>query len=147
MNRLSVLLLGLAAAGAAQAQVVRPCDQLASALNIYEPWEENSRTFADGAIRVAELDTDGEPAGLSARLLFIAPGEPMEPTCAVIAQFENGHGWADIDIQAIDARYDPAQGLELAVPVTVIDENGAEAARAFSILYDSRDYSLRIVAP
>ena len=29
---------------------------------VMEPWEQNTRTFYNGQVRVAVVDTDGEPA-------------------------------------------------------------------------------------
>ena len=50
-------------ASASSAQTAFPCDWQARADAIVEPWEENSKTFANGAVRVALLDTI-EPAGM-----------------------------------------------------------------------------------
>ncbi len=56
------LFLALCLAAPVAAQTVGDCDTWqTSARNLAEPWEANSRTFANGDIRVALLDTI-EPA-------------------------------------------------------------------------------------
>ena len=56
-----VLLLVLASAAHASAQSVEDCDWRASAQALIEPWEDNTRTFANGDVRLAVTDTI-EPA-------------------------------------------------------------------------------------
>lgn len=104
----------------APAQVVADCDWIASPANIAEPWDQNSRTYANGAIRVALLDTGGEPVCCSAHLLILAPSggqdEPVYRQCRV-ASAGAGTGFFSIDVPGIAASYDPAKGLLLSVPV------------------------------
>jgi len=118
--KMTALAAALFCGSGAMAQVVMPCDGRANAQYLYEPWEENSRTYGNGAIRVAELDTFGEPAGLSAHLLVLAPGPELGPICGVISQHD-GHGWADLDIAGIQASYDATRGLLLMVPARISD--------------------------
>lgn len=107
-------------AGAALGQVVSGCDWIANPANIAEPWAEQSRTYANGAIRVALLDTGGEPVCCSAHLLVLAPSAPgdgpVHRQCFVVSGAP-GLGFYSIGIAGIDASYDPAQGLLLSVPV------------------------------
>ena len=117
------LVLALLLPGLAQAQVVTPCDEagyIASPANLAEPWDTHSRTYANGAIRVALLDTGGEPVCCAAHLLVMSPsgGEdgPEYRACRVISG-GNGMGFFFIDIPGITASYDPARGLLLSVPV------------------------------
>lgn len=109
--------------GLAQAQVVQDCrdaDRIASPANIAEPWAEQSRTFADGAIRIALIDTGGEPVCCSAHLLVLSPAggqdEPAYRACRIVSGSE-GQGFFDLDIPGTRASYDPARGLLLSVPV------------------------------
>jgi len=103
------------------AQVITECDGwLASPANIVEPWELNSRTYANGAIRVAWIDTGGEPVCCSSHFLVLSPsGEvdgPAYRQCRIVSA-QPGLGFYGIDIQGIVASYDPNSGLLLSVPV------------------------------
>jgi len=105
----------------AAAQVITECDWAASPANIAEPWSVLSRTFANGAIRVALLDTGGEPVCCAAHLLILSPSgdgaqEPVYRQCAV-ASARPGEGFYYVDVPRIEASYDPARGLLLSVPV------------------------------
>lgn len=112
-------LFSLMIAAPAGAQLASPCDWQARADAIVEPWEENTVTFAGGAVRVAHLDV-AEPAAAAAYLLVLHPpvGAVLGRTCTVIGQGE-GLGYAGIQFDALDASYDPATGLVLTVPVII----------------------------
>ena len=108
----------------AMAQVVTDCADagfIASPANIHEPWAEHSRSFANGAIRIAMLDTGGEPACCSSHLLVLSPAggpdDPMYRACRVISGAD-GMGFYWVDIPGTSASYDPARGLLLSVPVS-----------------------------
>ena len=105
----------------ATAQVVTECDWLGNAANIAEPWEVNSRSFANGNIRIAALDTGGEPVCCSAHLLVLSPSgdgssEPVFRQCRVVSATP-GLGFYSVDIPGTTASYDPALGLLVSVPV------------------------------
>lgn len=104
----------------APAQVVADCDWIASPANIAEPWDQNSRTYANGAIRVALLDTGGEPVCCAAHLLILMPSGdqdgPVYRQCRV-ASAAPGTGFFSIDVPGIAASYDPGKGLLLSIPV------------------------------
>ena len=55
-------ILALASAAPSRAAILEDCNDYASAGLIVEPWEQNTRTFYNGQVRVAVVDTDGEPA-------------------------------------------------------------------------------------
>lgn len=116
---LSALVFMAPLAAPASAQVALPCDWQARADAIVEPWEDNTATFAQGAIRVAVLDVL-EPAASSAYLLVIHPpyDEIGARTCSVIAQDEN-LGYAGFNFEDLTAGYDPATGLTLKVPAII----------------------------
>ena len=120
MNRPS-LALCLILPLTAEAQSITECDWVANPANIAEPWEANSRSFANGAIRVALLDTGGEPVCCSAHLLILAPAggqdEPVYRQC-LVASAQPGSGFFSMDVPGITASYDPATGLLLSVPLT-----------------------------
>ncbi len=119
-------LLGLVACAApAGAVVVRACDDgnaTAVVTNIVEPWEKNSKTFYKGQVRVALLDTGGEPACCSLHLLVMSPGaatdEPPYQDCHVISEHGN-FGFGNIDFDKLNAAYDPKKGLLITFPMIV----------------------------
>ena len=103
-------------ASSAHAVVVEECGPLARADAIVEPWEDNIRSFSNGKVRIAALDLI-EPAAGAAWLMVLSP--PHDETgarqCRMIG-FDQGTGFAAIYFQDIDASYDPARGLTLAIP-------------------------------
>ena len=126
---------GLVAAGAAlaalacaqptQAAILEACNDYASAGLIVEPWDQNTRTFYNGQVRVAVVDTDGEPACCSSYLVVIYPDVDDElggRSCMMLSQGERS-GWAGIDVKAIRTSYNAATGLALAVPVSVLRDD------------------------
>ena len=52
----AALAAGLALSAPAAAQSLSDCDWRASAWLLAEPWEANSRTFANGDVRIALID-------------------------------------------------------------------------------------------
>ena len=121
----------------AHAQTLNECNWLASASNIWEPWEDNTKTYANGAIRIAKVGVD-EPTCCAANLLILSPGEP-DPTgwfrnCTILSG-PNGFGFNDIDLGKITASYDAAKGLLLSVPVEFYDpENEYTDPNLFKII-------------
>lgn len=114
------MLLGAALAlppGPLLAQEVGPCDDFRTeARNIAEPWEENTRLFAKGAIRVTVMDTL-EPAAGAFHLMILSP--PLDdlglPQCRVVSNVGTlGFSWLGLD--SATAAYDPAQGLAVTLP-------------------------------
>ena len=103
----------------AAAQTASECDWRASAQALAEPWEANSRTFANGAMRVALLDTV-EPAAGSYHILVLSPPytELGDRQCRVIS-FQDTFGFAGIQFQDLTASYDPAIGLTFQLPVYI----------------------------
>lgn len=99
---------------------VMDCDWQASAWNLVEPWEDNTRTFSEGKTRLAMLDTV-EPAAGWAYVLVLSPpySELGDRQCKVIGL--NGMGFAGMNFQALTASYDPARGLGFVLPVDVYD--------------------------
>lgn len=107
--------LGLMAATAG-AQTIADCDWRASASAIPEPWSENTRTFANGEVRLALLDTI-EPAASAFHLLILSP--PYDLTggrmCKVVSYGES-LGYMGLDFGGLEAEYDPAVGLVFTLP-------------------------------
>lgn len=101
------------------AQVVSTCDWRASARAVVEPWEENSRTFANGAIRVALLEIIEPAAGASYLLILTRPYDEIGDRQCFVIGFGNGVGYADMSFSELASAYDPARGLILTIPVQI----------------------------
>lgn len=101
------------------AQTSFPCDWQARADAIVEPWEDNTAVFADGAVRVALLDTI-EPAAAAFYLLILHPpfDELGARTCTVVG-LDDGLGYANMKFNELEAEYDPATGLTFNVPAAI----------------------------
>jgi hypothetical protein len=97
----------------AAAQQVLPCDWQARADTIVEPWEDHTRTFANGDVRVALLDVI-EPALGSYYLLVLSPpfDEVGGRQCRVIG-FDGGVGFTFLEFDTISADYSAERGVEL----------------------------------
>ena len=93
------------------AQMVGDCDWRASAANLAEPWEGNTRTFANGAVRIAVIDTV-EPAAAAFHLMVLSPpyDELGLRQCRLVSA-GGGHGFATLSLDGMEAGYDPATGL------------------------------------
>jgi len=117
--RLVALMFATLFAAPATAQIAMPCDWQARADAIVEPWDENTATFANGAVRVALLDV-AEPAAAAFYLLILHP--PVDElglrTCTVVGQGENT-GYAAIFFNELEAGYDPEVGLRFDVPAII----------------------------
>jgi hypothetical protein len=119
MIRAATTALALLATPAAAQVTVEDCDWRASAQSVAEPWEENTRTFANGDVRLARLDV-GEPAFGGFFLLLLSPprDELGFRQCRVLTYPETS-GFAGIDMSALEAGYDPSVGLMFTLPVKV----------------------------
>lgn len=102
---------------------VRECDYAADVRSIAEPWEKNTRSFYDGAVRVALLDTGGEPVCCSQHLLVLLPDRGGPPgmdqgrICRIVGDRE-ALGFLGIEFQQMRASYD-RRGLLLTFPVHI----------------------------
>ncbi len=127
------LLALLALATTATAQTVSECDWRASAANLVEPWQDNSRTFSKGAVRLALLDTV-EPAAAAFHLLVLSPpyDEVGARQCRVISG-EGGTGFNFIDMKDLRSAYDPARGLTFDIPAGVFLSDGNTVVRGLIV--------------
>lgn len=105
--------------GYAQAQSIESCDWVSSAASLVEPWEQNTRTFANGNVRIAALDTI-EPGAAAFHLLVLSPpyDEVGSRHCKIVSMAA-GIGFSGLDFGSLDARYDPAIGLIFKINVQV----------------------------
>lgn len=114
---------------AAQAQQALPCDWVARADAIVEPWEDHTRTFANNAVRLALLDTV-EPAAGAFHILILSPpyNELGDRQCRTLGMAE-GVGFSGADFATLDAGYDPAVGLIFTMNVRYYDTADFRPAR------------------
>lgn len=117
---LSAAALAVAAIGA-HAQEAVPCDWQARADAIVEPWSEYSRTYANGDVRLALLDTV-EPAAAAFHILILSPpyDEIGARQCRTLG-LGGGMGFSGVTFDALDAAYDPSVGLIFTLPVASFD--------------------------
>jgi hypothetical protein len=110
-----------------RAQTVTECDARSQAGFLVEPWENYSRSFADGLVRVAVLNTV-DPAPDNAHLLVLSPPfDDMGQRQCRIVSYVDGMGFAGLYFREMKAVYDADTGLSLAVPV-----HGFDPARGFA---------------
>lgn len=117
--KLSILAAALCLAPlATAAQEVSDCGWQASAMAIPEPWEDFSRTFANGNVRVALLDTV-EPGVVPLWILVLSPpyDELGIRQCQVIGTGQ--YGFSDVFFPTLTADYDPARRLIFQIDVKV----------------------------
>jgi hypothetical protein len=108
----------LATALPAAAVQVRECDDAANIQTLAEPWEKNIRSFYKGQVRVALLDTGGEPVCCSMHLLIMMPNddEPAEGrVCRIVGQ-KDQLGFESIDMSRLRTSYDAKRGLLIEFP-------------------------------
>ncbi|AZQ66588.1 hypothetical protein EF888_05195 [Silicimonas algicola] len=121
MRRLAAPALVAILALPAAAAEVRPCDDsyASRAEAIAEPWEDNTRTFASGAVRIALMDTV-EPAAAPFHLMIVSPpyDELGIRQCRLVS-FDGTMGYASMSLEGLETDYDPATGLRLGVPMRV----------------------------
>jgi hypothetical protein len=139
--------LTLACALPAQAATVVECNNYAMSTYVMEPWEKNTRTFYNGGVRVAAVDTDGEPACCSTWLVVIFPDVQDElggRTCRMVGS-AGGLGFTGVDIKGIKTAYDAATGLTLTVPVRRMIDGDAIRPETVRLLLDLRTSTLSVV--
>ncbi|HHB80751.1 MAG TPA: hypothetical protein ENK83_03250 [Aliiroseovarius sp.] len=115
MKWIFAFMLALIAGGAA-AQEVSDCDWRASARNIGEPWEQNTRTFSNGKTRLALLDTPEPAAGAFHILILSPPYDELGVRQCKVVSASAGIGFYGLDFTGLQAQYDPAIGLGFAIP-------------------------------
>ena len=125
MKSLFFAVVALAATAAlapnALAVNVRNCDETASVQTLAEPWERNTRAFYKGEVRVALLDTGGEPVCCSTHLLILVPDKSSEMgdrTCHIVSDHAS-MGFSGIDFAHLTAKYQEGKGLLLTFPYTL----------------------------
>ena len=125
MKFLLLLPIVFSMATTATAQTISDCDWQAGAQSIMEPWDDHTKTFAEGAVRLAVLDTV-EPAAAAMHLLVLSPpyDELGSRQCKTIGSGDT-LGFSGIRWDALSADYDPQVGLIFEVPVSRYDPASA----------------------
>lgn len=111
------------------AQSVSDCDDWkANIQNVAEPWEDSTRTFANGAVRIVLIDTV-EPANAAFHLLILSPpfDEAGERQCRIVSA-ESGLGFYELSLSGLSADYHPELGLQIELPIRVYGESVPELA-------------------
>jgi hypothetical protein len=121
----SVLAALIACTTAANAAEVGPCNDLDRIGFLVG----QTRSFAQGKITIAHVDTDGEPVCCSSHLLVFIPAPDIGSQCFAVSQNAanasgGARGFSNIDFARIKGAYDPNRGLLLTVPYTLYDPNG-----------------------
>lgn len=108
----------LALPAAARAATVVDCGTLAPAEVLIEPWEETSRTFSRGSIRVAVVDL-GDPPCCARHFIVLLPANMYGGRiCALVGRDALiPNGWTRIGIDEATASRPPSGGLRISVPV------------------------------
>lgn len=120
------LAAGLAASSAATAQEIAECDWRNAASAVLEPWEDFTRTFANGEVRIAVIDMV-EPGVAPLHLLVLSPPyDELNIRQCKLVTFEGTRGFADLNFAALDAAYDPSVGLIFTMPVLYYDIDAAD---------------------
>lgn len=109
------LALALTLAAPLQAAEVLPCEgHIANARNVF--WDDPTRTFANGAIRLILLDIE-EPACCSVHVMVLHPnGDDPFLSCSLISRSE-GYGWLKASLEHATSAYAPGEGLRLSLPM------------------------------
>ena len=139
-------LFAMAAPAAAAVTAIDCSDDLstASARNIVEPWEKNSRSFSNGSIRIALLDTGGEPVCCAQHLLVTYPGGGEPDTgldeynnCSIINPVGKS-GFVVVHFDKLAATYDPKKGLLVTFPYELYNDGNPSPTLTGQFLINSK---------
>jgi hypothetical protein len=116
------LAIPLLLASSANAAEVGQCNDLDRIGNMVG----QTRSFAEGKIRIAHVDTDGEPVCCSTHLLVFIPDPEIGSQCFAVSQraakgSAAALGFSFIDFGRIKGAYDPQRGLLLTMPYALYD--------------------------
>ena len=115
----------LVLASVAQAAEIGPCNDLDRISFLVG----QTRSYAEGKIRIAQVDTDGEPVCCSSHLLILIPSREIGSQCFALSQQAgsdsvSARGFSNIELSRIRAAYDSQRGLLLTVPYTLYKGDG-----------------------
>lgn len=119
MIRTTLLALSALAclASPASAQTVEECDWRASAQALVEPWDapQNTRTFANGDVRLAVTDVIEPAAGAYHLIIFSPPFDELGGRQCRVISADGNLGFTGLTLEAMISDYDPAIGLSFAI--------------------------------
>lgn len=124
MRVLLALAVGWLPASAAALEAVNCVgENLASIAHVMEPLEDNTRSYAQGAVRVLILSAP-EPACCGAAIAVLLP-DPLDGArvCRLLVT-EDGLGWGSVTFGPGTASYDPVSGLS--IPMTTSSWDGED---------------------
>lgn len=106
---------------AASAAEITECDWRASAANLAEPWEDQTRSFANGNVRLALLDTI-EPALAPFHILILSPPYDTlgDRQCRILSAVGT-LGFSGLDLADLEVTYVPGKGLHFTLPAIRYD--------------------------
>ncbi|MCF3973050.1 hypothetical protein [Paracoccus salsus] len=107
-----------------------PCPEGMELDAIVEPWEDNTASYANGAVRIALIDLI-EPAAAAYQLAILHPprDEMGARQCHLVATAAH-IGFAEIRFAERTASYDPATGLTISMPIRMETGEGPQAGWA-----------------
>jgi hypothetical protein len=88
-----------------------------------------TKSYSEGKIMIAHLDTLGEPVCCSSHLLVFIPNPEFGSQCFAVSDKaakgdESPRGFSNVAFNRITATYDSDRGLLLHVPYTLYDGGG-----------------------
>jgi hypothetical protein len=88
-----------------------------------------TKAYSEGKIRIAHVDTDGEPVCCSSHLLVFIPSPELGSQCFAVSQkaadsSTSARGFSNIELNKLKASYDAQRGLLLSVPYTLYNPDG-----------------------
>lgn len=104
--------------GGALGAEILDCGRWVGADTLLEPWEETSRTFSRGSVRLALVDL-GEPDCCPQHLAILIPANMYGGrACFLLARGSLvPNGWVKVGLDEAEADRDAAPGLKVTVPV------------------------------
>lgn len=112
--------------------ILTDCDTpVASARFLVFPVAENTRTYGNGDVRFLHLDTFGEPAGGSSRIMILVRRRDTAGFHCSLATINESVGFSDVDLANARSSYDAHTGLTVEVPVRAFD---GDAFRDFTLV-------------
>jgi hypothetical protein len=107
------------------AQTIEACDWRASIQSLVEPWDapENTRTFANGDVRLAVTDVIEPAAGAFHLVILSPPFDELGGRQCQIVSANGSVGFTGLTLDGMTSAYDPATGLTFTIEAGAYDPN------------------------